>query len=169
MNRTLNEIIKIKNQWFSQHVDVDFPTKESLLGRALFLSDANKRTSYQLKVLPQTNLEYAEDGIFKVDFHRLTVMFSLLQSQRWGSSTDQALVVEFLSQIIFSPPCDLYVGFLQGEPAAAAVVTKYGNSLLVSDIVTTSSNHESFLSTLLNHSSLAIEKYSDIYIEPHRI
>ncbi|MBU2895157.1 flavodoxin [Vibrio hepatarius] len=165
MNRILNELTNIKNQWFNQHVDVDFPTKESLLGRDLFLSDANARSSYQLKALPQTKSEYAEDEIFKVDFHRLTVMFSLLQSQRWNSSTDQALVVEFLSQIIFSPPCDLYVGFLHGEPAAAAVVTKHGSSLLVSDIVTAYSNHEPFLSTLLNHSSLDIERYADIYIE----
>lgn len=168
MDHTSEQLFKIKTQWFSGHVDVEFPTKESLLGRELFLSRASNPTCYQLNTLPSVNTEYQEGDVFKVDFHRLTIMFSLLQAQNWDNEKEQALVLEFLSQIIFSEPCDLYVGFLSGEPSAAAVVTKSGDSILVSDIVTKSNKPEHFLAALVHHNALDIEKYANIYIESYQ-
>ncbi|CAM3790371.1 flavodoxin [Vibrio aquimaris] len=165
MDQSPNELLEIKNHWFSQQVEVDFPTQESLLGRELYLSAAHSRSCSQIKTLPTANAEFAEDDIYKVDFHRLTVMFSLLQAKRWNSEQDQALVVEFLSQIIFSEPCDLYVGFHQGEPSAAAVVTIKDESILISDIVSNSDDSTAFLSTLLNHSAVAAHKYAHIFVE----
>ncbi|WP_341665706.1 flavodoxin [Vibrio sp.] len=165
MDHSPNELLEIKNHWFSQHVEVDFPTKESLLGRELYLSSVSSVSCRQIKTLPAASTEYNQDDIFKVDFHRLTVMFAVLQAKRWNSEQEQALVVEFLSQIIFSEPCDLYVGFEQGQPSAAAVVTTKGDSILVSDVVTNSADSTAFLSTLLNHSAVAAHKYAQIFVE----
>lgn len=92
-------------------------------------------------------------------------MFSLLQSKRWEEQNEQELIVEFLSQIIFSEPCDLYVGFQNGEPSAAAIITKNGKELLVSDVVSLSGNNDEFVASLLTHSTLEATNCEAIYIE----
>lgn len=75
------------------------------------------------------------EDIFLVDFHRLTVMFSILQSQRWTDKHEQEMIVEFLTQIILTPEFELYVGFKEGEPVGAAIVSQYEGNTLISDLV----------------------------------
>jgi len=62
-------------------------------------------------------------------------MFSLLQALRGRDEQEQNYLLEFFTQIIFSEPCYLYVGFKQAEPVAAALITQAENELLISDIV----------------------------------
>ena len=62
-------------------------------------------------------------------------MFALLQARRWQNQADKDLILEFLSQIIYSEPCSLYLGFKAGEAVAAAIVTESEDASLISDIV----------------------------------
>ncbi|NRF26941.1 flavodoxin [Vibrio coralliilyticus] len=165
MSNSAISIVETKNQWLSQHIDVEFPTKESLAGRQLYMAKSQDSQFETLVSLPEPSTAFSEQDIFKVDFHRLTVMFSLLQSKRWEEQNEQELIVEFLSQIIFSEPCDLYVGFQNGEPTAAAIVTKLDDSLLISDVISTLGEHSAFVSSLVNHASVESSLYSYIYIE----
>ncbi|MCG9681059.1 flavodoxin [Vibrio sp. Isolate23] len=165
MTESVNPIVEVKNQWLSQHVDVEFPTQESLAGRALFLEKSADSQFKKLDDKLDAGTDFVTQDIYKVDFHRLTVMFSLLQSKRWEQLRDQELIVEFLSQIIFSEPCDLYVGFQNGEPTAAAIVTKLDNTLLISDVVSCVSEPTAFIASLLGHPSVEASLFSNIYIE----
>ena len=132
---TIPKIAEIKNEWLYQQVDVEYPTKESIAGLAL---DKEKVTSCQydqLESVPTESSVFGKDDIFLVDFHRLTVMFALLQARRWQNQADKDLILEFLSQIIYSEPCSLYLGFKAGEAVAAAIVTESEDASLISDIV----------------------------------
>ncbi|WGV98222.1 flavodoxin [Vibrio sp. YMD68] len=170
-------IADIKNQWLSQHIDVKFPTKESVAGCALYQRSLEARI-YQVWQPDPTNdgNAFGLQEIYLVDFHRLTVMFSILQSQQWVDEKEQAEVLEFFTQIILSPPCDLYVAFNDGIPAAAAIVTQTDDSILVSDIVLISNivvageqvnDHLalSFASQLINQMYCADIDTKTIYIE----
>jgi hypothetical protein len=122
-----------KNQWLASQVEGGYPTKESLKGRDLYLGAI---TSCYLEPFEApsdsiTNIEW-----HLVDFHRLTIMFSLLHSKRWANDEHQQLIVEFLTQIIVEPIHSLYVGFEHGEVAAAAMVSMEGDTVLISDITT---------------------------------
>lgn len=123
-----------KNDWLANQVEVDFPTKESLAGRELYLSSLSNRYIEQFSPLTPSNQSNTEWHL--ADFHRLTIMFALLQSKLWSSDQDQAMVVEFLTQIIFEPDYQIYVGFERGEPVSAALVCQSNKLLLVSDIIT---------------------------------
>ncbi|MGF1719403.1 flavodoxin [Vibrio kyushuensis] len=129
-------IVKMKNQWLFDHVDVKYPTKESLAGKALY-EHSNSQSTYEVWQSSDEEIEviFKPEDVYLVDFHRLTVMFSLLQASQWKDEKQKADVLEFFTQIILSPPCDLYIAFLDGEPAAAAIVTKSEEAILVSDIV----------------------------------
>lgn len=73
-----------------------------------------------------------------MDFHRLTIMFSLLQATQWEEGSDeQKLVIEFLTQIILDSEYQLYLGFIAGEPVAALIskVLPDENTILFTDIV----------------------------------
>lgn len=126
-------VVKVKNQWLFDQVEVEFPTPESLKGREVyqFLCENNQVMSFE----NNTEVTINVDEIFLVDFHRLTVMFSLLQASRGRDEQERNYLLEFFTQIIFSEPCSLYVGFHKSEPVAAALVTHKDNTLLVSDVV----------------------------------
>lgn len=167
MTDSIPKVANLKNQWLSQHVDVQYPTQESLAGRKLYLSSVEKRSIQPLT--KEDNGFIAADDIFLVDFHRLTVMFALLQSKRWTESSEQELIVEFLTQIIYSEPCELYIGFTEGEPTAAAIVTRADRAILISDIITTSEDAQQsakrFAASLLHKLDINLDEYSDAYLE----
>ncbi|MFB9214121.1 flavodoxin [Vibrio sinaloensis] len=168
MSESNLSIVDVKNQWLSQHVDVKYPTPESLAGRKLYLDDAKTKHCKPLESVADTQTMYHQDEIYLVDFHRLTVMFALLQSQRWEKQEEQELVVEYLTQIIYSEPCELYVGFKQGEPAAAAIVTQIDGQVLLSDLAVKHQEEaeiQSFTKGLLNKLDVNPNEYSDIYLE----
>ncbi|GAL32278.1 hypothetical protein JCM19240_5709 [Vibrio maritimus] len=120
-----------KNQWLASQVEGGYPTKESLKGRDLYLGAI---TSCYLEPFEAPSGSATHIEWHLVDFHRLTIMFSLLHSKRWANDEHQQLIVEFLTQIIVEPSHALYVGFEQGEATAAAMVSTEGETVLISDI-----------------------------------
>ena len=132
MNNEIPEIALKKNAWLASQVDVAYPAKESLLGRDVYQSRlANK--SYQLLPSDQTPVDIEE--IHKVDFHKLTVLFSLNQASVYESEFDKTHILEFLSQIILSDEHQLYIGTVGSDVVASAIVTSVEGEVLVSDIV----------------------------------
>jgi hypothetical protein len=135
---SIPEIVKRKNDWLISQVDVQYPTKESLKGRDLYLEgEKDKRYAlFQSKALLSEPVSPAVDELYLIDFHRLTVMFSLLQASRWAEEQEKAYVLEFFSQIILSSECQLYLGFTDTNPVACAIVMQHGDDVLISDVVT---------------------------------
>ncbi|WP_238131618.1 hypothetical protein [Vibrio cincinnatiensis] len=129
----MQAIVDKKNAWLCHHVDVLFPTPESIKGRDLYLSLNTQQSVTPLMFNAQHHINL--DSIYLVDFHRLTIMFALLQASRCPQEEQQALLVEFFTQIIYSAPCSLFLGFVDTQPVAAALLTEYEQSLLISDIV----------------------------------
>ncbi|MCF8777987.1 hypothetical protein LZU85_04165 [Vibrio sp. IRLE0018] len=127
-------MVSKKNQWLYNQVDCEFPTKESLAGLKLYRDSVEKRSTIELDVKALATEEVTMEH-YLVDFHRLTIMFAILQSKRWHCEADQALLIEFLTQIILSAEHDLYVSFVAGEPVGAAIVTHRDEQLLLSDVV----------------------------------
>lgn len=130
---TMQAIVETKNRWLCHHVDVLFPTAESIKGRELYLSLNAQQSVAPLTFSAQHHIHL--DSIYLVDFHRLTIMFALLQASRCLQEEQQALLVEFFTQIIYSAPCSLFLGFVDTKPVAAALLTEAEHSLLISDIV----------------------------------
>ncbi len=134
MSDSLPHVVNVKNKWLFDQVEVEHPTPESLRGREVYKKLCKRNTVNPL-VLPDQTTSFNLEDIYLVDFHRLTVMFSILESLRGENEQERNDLVEFFTQIIFSEPCSLYVAFEQSEPVAAAIVTVSESQLLVSDIV----------------------------------
>lgn len=163
---TIPQIAQIKNEWLYQQVDVEYPTKESIAGLALY-KDKQASCNYEtLQDTPQDSGVFSADDVFLVDFHRLTVMFSLLQARRWEQQADQEMILEFLSQIIYSDPCSLYLGFKSGEAVAAAIVTQSEEASLISDVVTSDGyRQDDFTSALFNKLGLSVSSDHCVIVE----
>ncbi|WP_165313792.1 hypothetical protein [Vibrio ziniensis] len=160
-------VVKVKNQWLFDQVEVEFPTPESLKGRAIYqaICESSKITPMARNI---EGIGINSDDIYLVDFHRLTVMFSLLQASRGCNEQEKHYLLEFFTQIIFSEPCYLYVGFNQSEPVAAALVTHFENELLVSDIVIKDPSYgsnEQFAQAVTNKWLKSNEFAGSFYIE----
>ncbi|EGU35371.1 flavodoxin [Vibrio scophthalmi] len=162
-------IAEIKNNWLYAQVDVEFPTKESLVGRDLYQAKIEHK---QYQILETATLDSARDSfaaedIYLVDFHRLTVMFALLYSKQWSSDEDQQMMIEFLTQIIYSEPCELYIGFQNGEPITTAILTRSSEQVLVSDITVADGSSETkmnFVKSLLTKCAITVGN-GDVVLE----
>ncbi len=136
MNEQQLANIERKNAWLYDLVEVEFPTSESLKGRDIYFQ-ALEQQNYQLvdkNTLLKTDSVFKAEDLYLVDFHRLTIMFSILQSHRWDDKHDQEMIVEYLTQIILTPDFELYVGFQDGNPVGAAIVSQFEGNTLVSDV-----------------------------------
>jgi len=166
---TLPKIAETKNQWLYQQVDVEFPTKESIAGMELYKAAVAQRQYQLMAQVPTQDGTFADEDIYLVDFHRLTVMFSLLQAGMWSSEPEQQLIVEFLTQIIYSEPCSLYLGFKDGEAVAAAIVTVEPESVLVSDVAIQSESanmmKDAFVAALCSKLNVVIDQDNALYLE----
>ncbi|MCE0496069.1 flavodoxin [Vibrio salinus] len=126
-------IVETKNEWLRHQIEVEFPTKASLKGYHLQLE-----RSLKCEVIAWTPSEQpclCPFELFPVNFHRLTVYFAIMQSKRFALPEEQESIIEFYTQIIYSEPCQLYVGFREQEPVFACMVTKTGNQVLFSNFV----------------------------------
>ncbi|NVN80935.1 MULTISPECIES: hypothetical protein [unclassified Vibrio] len=132
MNNEIPEIAHNKNQWLFSQLDIAYPAKESLLGLDIYKKQLSQKT-YQL--LPQDQTPTQIDELHKVDFHKLTVLFSLNQASAYQDEAERANILEFLSQIMLSDDHELYVGTKNGDVVASAVVTATDEELLISDVV----------------------------------
>lgn len=130
-------LAELKQRWLKTQIDVEFPTSESQAGYALYQQRASNFTLQPFDSISfsDTTSRFADSDIFLVDFHRLTIFFAQLQAQVWQTPEQQALTIEFFTQIIYSEPCNLYLGFLAGEPVACAIVTQSDDAILISDMV----------------------------------
>ncbi|MEZ8722904.1 hypothetical protein AB6D66_17655 [Vibrio pomeroyi] len=132
MNNEIPEIAHNKNQWLFSQLDIAYPAKESLLGLDIYKKQLSQKT-YQL--LPQDQTPTQIDELHKVDFHKLTVLFSLNQASAYQDEAERANILEFLSQIMLSDEHELYVGTKNGDVVASAIVTATDEELLISDVV----------------------------------
>ncbi|MCC5516757.1 hypothetical protein AB4582_01315 [Vibrio splendidus] len=132
MNNEIPESAHKKNQWLFSQLDIAYPAKESLLGRELYQSRLPSK-NYQL--LAQDQIPSQIDELHKVDFHKLTVLFSLNQASVYHDETERAHMLEFLSQIMLSDEHVLYIGTQNGDVVASAIVTEAEESLLISDVI----------------------------------
>ena len=132
MNNEIPESAHKKNQWLFSQLDIAYPAKESLLGRELYQSRLPSK-NYQL--LAQDQIPSQIDELHKVDFHKLTVLFSINQASAYQDEIERAHILEFLSQIILSDEHELFVGTENGDVVASAIVTATDDSLLISDVV----------------------------------
>ncbi|SHO58498.1 hypothetical protein [Vibrio quintilis] len=131
------QVVDEKIKWLSGQVDVEFPTEPSLKGRSIYLASI-KQCRYSEIVPDPASDAYTDEALtntYLVDFHRLTVMFALLQANQYDGQAEKDAIVEFFTQIILSPPCQLYLGFEAGQAVAAAIITRNDSELLISDIV----------------------------------
>ncbi len=147
MNVSMPTIVAVKNQWLHQQVEVEHPTSQSLRGRALYQSLLETQAVEPCEAEP---VALSGDDLYLVDFHRLTILFAMLQSQRVDGETAQAELLEFFAQIILSAPCELYIGFCDGQPCAAAMVTDYQQEWLISDCVLTPNSRFTQQQDLIN-------------------
>lgn len=126
-----------KNNWLAEQVNVAFPTPQSIEGRDLYLQ-AEKDKAYTLTQQHQLLTSAWIDEVVLVDFHRLTIIFSVLQATQWASEPEkEKLVIEFLTQIILSDEYQLYVGFVGAVPAAALIgkLDIENQMIVLSDVV----------------------------------
>lgn len=130
------DIVLKRNQWLSSHVEVDYPTPESIKGKALYFDKQRLMTYERRAVKTKIKPSGLIDDIYLVDFHRLTVMFAQLQSTQWENVADQAFVLEFFAQISLADEHPIYLGFKKGMPVISALVTEHNGELLISDIAT---------------------------------
>lgn len=134
MTQVTPRVFQEKNSWLWQQVNVEFPTAESLRGQACY-EELLKESEVVSLTIGDAVTDDQLEGVFLVDFHRLTVMFAVLQSTRVQDEAAQRDLVEFFTQIIYSEPCSLYLGFADSTPVAAALVTKTNDEVLISDVV----------------------------------
>jgi len=168
MNEQQLASIERKNTWLYDLVEVEFPTPESLKGRDVYF-EALKKATYRVvnkDTLLKNGAEYLPDDIFLVDFHRLTIMFSILQSQRWEQQYDKDMIIEYLTQIILTPDFELYIGFKDGIPIGAAIISHLEGNTLISDIAVSESTYKrSFVVALAKRLSTKHKLLDSVIIE----
>ncbi|HHX8539192.1 TPA: flavodoxin [Vibrio diabolicus] len=168
MNEQQLASIERKNAWLYDLVEVEFPTPESLKGRDVYFK-ALEQATYQVvdkDTLLESDSEFSSDDIFLVDFHRLTIMFSVLQSQRWDQQYDKDMIVEYLTQIILTPDFELYVGFKAGAPIGAAIISHLEGNTLISDVAVSESKYKSsFVADLAKRLSTEHKLLDSVIIE----
>ncbi|WCE32584.1 flavodoxin [Vibrio sp. SCSIO 43137] len=162
----ISALIEKKNHWLLSHVDVAFPTAESIKGRELYLQQQQKAQYTEHGVKPEKSPSAHIDDIYLVDFHRLTVMFAQLQAQLWPEPEEQAWVLEFFAQITLSDQHPMYLGFSNGKPVISALVTEMEGELLISDLVSVTDVED--IKPLFAHQLMEImntdNRYSRFYI-----
>lgn len=127
------EILQTKIDWMLSHVEVDFPTRESLLGRAVYqdLMESSSVKAFHPSDGPAPNLEW-----MKVDFHKMTVMFAHFFAHNAKVPEDsQTVLLEFMAQIILDDNPSLWLAFKQGEIVTTAITTESETELLISDFL----------------------------------
>jgi hypothetical protein len=160
-----DNIANVKNQWLYSHVEVNYPTDESVAGRVVYQSSIATRSYKRLVERGTHSEDFEVSNIYHVDFHRLTIAFALLQSTRWPGSEERALIVEFLSQIIYSEPCRLFLGYEAGDAIAAAIVTQQDNMTLISDIVAPEGRADAIINGLCTKLNIQDTEKTPIFIE----
>ncbi|USD66974.1 flavodoxin [Vibrio sp. SCSIO 43136] len=158
------QLVEKKNAWLASQVDVEYPTKESLQGRDLYLS--RQQTAHAVEYKNPLHPDDIEMEIYVIDFHRLTIMFAMLQAKFWQAESEQSLIVEFLTQIIFDENHPMYIAFAEGEPCACALTTPGDGIVLISDLWSLDPAHEAaFIAQLFDRIKLETQIDAPIWVE----
>jgi len=134
MINVCQNVVATKNTWLFNQIDVAFPTEGSLQGHQL-QHERSQRCNVIAWVPSEVQVDCSFD-LFPVTFHRLTIYFAVLQSKMYAPTVQES-IVEFFTQIIYSEPCQLYLGFKDNVPVFAGMITRNDNQILFSNIVTT--------------------------------
>ncbi|GAD79847.1 hypothetical protein [Vibrio ezurae] len=153
---SIEQLQQLKNQWLFSQVEVDFPTRESVLGKACYLDlieATNTITAFDIDELQDSDSSAQFDWV-KADFHKLTVLFSqFYASHSRVPVASKEYLQEFFAQIILdeSTPHSLCLGFAGPEVAAVAIVSCVKERVLVSDLLLADScSEKAEVSAILN-------------------
>ncbi|CAM4135344.1 hypothetical protein [Vibrio neonatus] len=141
----IEQLQQLKNQWLFSQVDVDFPTRESVLGKACYLDLIEAQNSIQAIERAKIEAQSASAQLewIKADFHKLTVLFSqFFASHSQVPVASKEYLQEFFAQIILDEqaPHSLCLGFSGTEVAGVAIVSIAEDpqsqvSVLISDLL----------------------------------
>lgn len=146
MQSQIESYISDKNNWLSKQVDVEFPTPESLIGRQLYLDSQQGLSFIESETKTLLKIKGGLE-VIEVDFHRLTILFSIIQASLWADKPeDERLIIEFLTQIILDDHYQLYLGFNEGVPVSALIcrIDSDNNLAVLSDIVVSENGKHAF-------------------------
>lgn len=129
-----------KTQWLLSQIDVDYPTRESVLGKACYLDLVEKFSEITSLVIPSTGLAPVASNTewLRADFHKLTVLFArFMASHSAVPDASREYLQEFLAQIILDDQGahSLCLGFNGSEVVGACIVSNDSKALLVSDLL----------------------------------
>jgi hypothetical protein len=131
----VNELNQQKLAWLVSQIEVDYPTRESVLGKASYL-DLAESSPVQLFDFDKMKLSNSNASWLEVDFHKMTVMFALFMSKNAIiPEAQREFLQEFLAQIILTSSTQhkLYLAFLEGQLVGSAIVNLGDDLLLITD------------------------------------
>ncbi|GEA50349.1 hypothetical protein VIN01S_11530 [Vibrio inusitatus NBRC 102082] len=129
-----------KNQWLLSQIDVDYPTRESVLGKACYLDLIEKSSEFSLQVNSfsgSTQVASNTDWL-RADFHKLTVLFARFTASHSDiPEASREYLQEFLAQIILDDQGahSLCIGFDGSEVVGVCIVSISSDTVLVSDLL----------------------------------
>ncbi|PMG83237.1 hypothetical protein BCU83_05110 [Vibrio breoganii] len=129
-----------KTQWLLSQIDVAYPTRESVLGKACYLDLIEKFSEINSLVSPAKDLNQAVSTTqwLRADFHKLTVLFArFMASHSDIPEASREFLQEFLAQIILDDQGahSLCLGFEGSEVVGACIVSNTSEIVLVSDLI----------------------------------
>ena len=136
MQSQIEKHLNLKNVWMATHVtEAEFPTPLSKRGLELYQEQQLQQSSQTISSIPAPSTHALT--IYPVDCHPLTIRYSLVFASKWQDGPEKEAVIEFLTQIMLDDdsPAQLFVGFLNGKPAACGIIFQSENNIaLVSDV-----------------------------------
>ncbi|OBT07956.1 hypothetical protein A9264_05680 [Vibrio sp. UCD-FRSSP16_10] len=127
----VEQLQQAKIQWLVSQIDVDFPTRESVLGKACYLDLIDNAIPAQPLLTENIDINAVSKLTWmKVDFHKLTVLYAHFVANHVNiAEQSKEYLQEFLAQIILDNQSDdegthtLCVGFLGSELVATCIVS----------------------------------------------
>ncbi|MEZ9509840.1 hypothetical protein BCS96_09435 [Vibrio breoganii] len=129
-----------KTQWLLSQIDVAYPTRESVLGKACYLDLMEKFSEITSLESAANDLKQAVSTTewLRADFHKLTVLFArFMASHSDIPEASREFLQEFLAQIILDDQGahSLCLGFEGSEVVGACIVSSTSETILVSDLL----------------------------------
>ncbi|GEM79410.1 hypothetical protein [Vibrio superstes] len=129
-----------KTQWLLSQIDVAYPTRESVLGKACYLDLVEKFNEITSLASSADDLNQAMSTTewLRADFHKLTVLFArFMASHSDIPEASREFLQEFLAQIILDDQgaYSLCLGFEGSEVVGACIVSNGSDTILVSDLL----------------------------------
>lgn len=129
------ELNQQKVEWLASQIAVDYPTRESVLGKASYL-DLVESSPIDLFSIENKAASVDTVNWIEVDFHKMTVMFAKFMAQHASIPDSQReFLQEFLAQIILtsSDKHRLYLAFSDDDIIGSALASTDKSVLLLTD------------------------------------